>query len=182
MAARTHTLHELMCFDKAAIAAKVGDRRGVRAWVERAVAEWDCAQHKLTKLCKLQRDAFMWAAANGHTPLVRHWCDACDWCMDSTQTKNGVCHTLPRNAALQVAAQNGHLDVVRFLCELPAAHGVDLSTDHNAALRGAAKAGRLEVVRYLCQLPARRGVEPGGTTTVLLAASANGHTEVVQFL
>ena len=56
------------------------------------------------------------------------------------------------------AAERGHLDVVRYLCELPPDRGVDPSADGNYAVRYAAEKGHLNIVRYLCDLPFSRGV------------------------
>ena len=56
------------------------------------------------------------------------------------------------------AAERGHLDVVRYLCELPPDRGVDPSADGNYAVRYAAEKGHLNIVWYLCDLPFSRGV------------------------
>ena len=71
------------------------------------------------------------------------------------------------NNAVRWAAANGHLDVVRYLCELPVDRGVDPSTDDNCAVRLAAANGHLDVVRYLCELPVDRGVDPSRVAGML---------------
>ena len=88
-----------------------------------------------------------------------------------------LCNHVPRviNLVVLVAATRGHVDIVRFLCELPAERGVNPSV----ALLSAAQQGRLAVVRYLCELPLERGVEPGAA---LLGAAAQGHGAVVRYL
>jgi hypothetical protein len=50
------------------------------------------------------------------------------------------------NLAVQLASQNGHLEVVRFLCCLPQ---VDPSDSNNRAVRLASQLGYIEVVNFL---------------------------------
>ena len=84
---------------------------------------------------------------------------------------------------VQLAARQGHLDVVRYLCELPVDRGVDPSAVGNDAVQSAAVNGHLNVVRYLCELPVDRGVDPPAddNSAVRLAAGA-GHLDVVRYL
>ena len=54
------------------------------------------------------------------------------------------------NHAIRWAAYNGHVDVVRYLCELPGDRGVNPGAADNDATRRAATHNHLHVVRYLC--------------------------------
>ena len=83
------------------------------------------------------------------------------------------------NNAVRWAAANGHLDVVRYLCELPVDRGVDPSADDNDAVRLAAGDGHLDVVRYLCELPVDRGVDPSANDNDAIASAAtSNHLDV----
>ena len=65
------------------------------------------------------------------------------------------------DSTTQLAVDNGHVDVVRYLCELPGDRGVNPGADDNYAIRWAAANGHVDVVRLLCELPGDRGVNPG---------------------
>ena len=54
------------------------------------------------------------------------------------------------NCTIKWAAHNGHVDVVRYLCELPADRGVNPAAQDNYAIRWAALNDHVGVVRYLC--------------------------------
>jgi ankyrin repeat protein len=75
------------------------------------------------------------------------------------------------------------MDIVRYLCELPAERGVDPAARTNAIVAAAAQFGHLSIVQYLCELPPERGVDPAANNnTALHAAAANGRLAVVQYL
>ena len=85
------------------------------------------------------------------------------------------------NAAMVSAAQNGHSNVVRYLCELPLDRGVDPSANANRAVRRAVR--HLDVVRYLCELPLDRGVDPSAdNNSAVRNAASRGHVDVVRYL
>ena len=53
------------------------------------------------------------------------------------------------------AVQNGHVDVVQYLCQIKnddRTYRCDPSDENNQAIREAANNGRLDVVKYLCEL------------------------------
>lgn len=85
------------------------------------------------------------ARALGCPPLWREW-----W---------GV--TWPCSAVFPI---NGHLNVVRYLCELP----LD-------PLRMAAMHGHVNVVQYLCELRLDRGSDMVACKWALQVAARNGH-------
>ena len=79
------------------------------------------------------------------------------------------------------ARNETHERVVRYLCELPADRGVDLSAYDNYAIRSAAVNGHVNV--YLCELPADRGVRPGAhDNSAIRWAVQYGHVNVVRYL
>ena len=80
--------------------------------------------------------------------VVQHMCD------------RGANPSAGDNHAIRTAAKHGHVDVVRYLCDLPPDRGVDPSARDNRAIWDAAQCGHLDVVRYLCDLPPDRGVDP----------------------
>ena len=58
-----------------------------------------------------------------------------------------------------MAASAGHVEVVRWLLELPARRGVKATARDNSAVRLAAQNGHLPVVRLLTEVPPHRGVD-----------------------
>ena len=83
---------------------------------------------------------------HGHTAIVRCLYELC-----------GDRDEEPRALRDSVAAAvvGGHVDILRYLCELPAGQGVNACTRTrgNAVITEAARGGHLDVVRYLCDLP-----------------------------
>ena len=73
-------------------------------------------------------------------------------------------------------AQNGHLDVVKFLANLVS---VDPEADKNCALGWAAMNGHLEVVKFLANLDL---VDPGADKWALRWAGEKGQLDVIKFL
>lgn len=82
------------------------------------------------------------------------------------------------NYAVCLAAQNGHVAIVRHLLQQP---GVDAAARNNYPLRGAAMHGQLEVVRLLVVLLGVVEATACGNEAVCVAA-AHGHVEVVRYL
>ncbi|KAF0683186.1 Aste57867_24750 [Aphanomyces stellatus] len=101
-------------------------------------------------------DALTWAAMHGHLE-----------CVGLLNDVGFDCTTV----AMDMAAHNGHLEVVQFLHM----HRREGCTTN--AMDFAAKHGHLEVVQFL---HAHR--REGCTTAALYDAQARGHSEVVQFL
>jgi len=84
--------------------------------------------------------------------------------------------------ALCMAAEEGHLDVVRFLCEQGA--DKDIAADDGATpLWTASREGHLDIVRFLCE---EQGADKDRATddgaTPLWIAAQGGHLDVVRFL
>lgn len=87
---------------------------------------------------------------------------------------------------LHVAAQSGHLSVVRYIVEALAGTELDLDAESRydeTPLMLAAQEGHTDVVRYLFALGAAVNPEDsGGRSTALFGAAENGHFDVVQCL
>ncbi len=89
-------------------------------------------------------------------------------------SKGGDVHAFDDDA-LNLASQNGHLDVVKYLIE----KGADIHVQNNSALIWASGKGNLEVVKYLVEQGANIHVE---NDLALIWASSSGHLEVVKYL
>jgi hypothetical protein len=84
------------------------------------------------------------------------------------------------NDAIQMAAQNGHLSVVKYLMSLP---GINPAADDNDAIKWAIENGHLSVVKYLIGLPKEYGIDPTDWNNFAIKrANENGHLEVVNYL
>ncbi len=79
------------------------------------------------------------------------------------------------------AAEQGHLDVVKYLCELPLDRNVKPGAHDCGALRTAVRNGHLPVAKYLCTLR-DRNVRPAACRYDVLEAAAKGHLEVLKYL
>lgn len=78
-------------------------------------------------------------------------------------------------AALRLAARNGHIDIVKFLV----AQGADIHADDDDALRVAAEFGQLDIVRYLVD----QGADVHARDDFALRwAASKGHLDIVKFL
>src|SRR5690606_33138000 len=75
--------------------------------------------------------------------------------------------------ALQLACENGHLEIVRLLISLNS----NIHADNESALRLASENGHLEIVRLLISLNSNIHAD---NESALLYATQNGHLEVVQ--
>ena len=89
--------------------------------------------------------------------------------------KNGANVTAVNNYAVRMAAENGHLAVVKYLHK----NGANIAAYNNYAAVYAAENGHLEVVKYLYENGAN--ITVGDNYAVGLAAR-NGHLEVVKYL
>ena len=82
---------------------------------------------------------------------------------------------------LVAAASNGHLEVVRFLCEAGADKDKPMQ-DGATPLFIAAYQGHLEVVRFLCKAGADKAKQTQDGMTPLIIAAHNGHVRVENLL
>ena len=82
---------------------------------------------------------------------------------------------------LFTAAQNGHIDVVRFLVDVGAAKD---QTDNNSRtpLWVAARNGHLDIVRFLVEVGLAKDQADNPGATPLFTAAQNGHLDIVRFL
>ena len=94
---------------------------------------------------------------------------------------NGIRLLAHGKTALFMAAQNGHLEVVRLLIEAGADKAAAHSTGATAVFI-AAQNGHLEVVRLLIEAGADKDAVKNNGGTALQIAAHNGHLEVVRFL
>ena len=82
---------------------------------------------------------------------------------------------------LAAAAENGHLELVEHLLQIPEVKSVAAAND-NEALRNAASNGHLELVERLLQIPEVKSVAAANDNEALRNAASNGHSEVVALL
>jgi hypothetical protein len=81
----------------------------------------------------------------------------------------------------EFAAENGHLDIVRYLIE-ESGQSVDAAADDNYALQFAAANGYLPVVRYLIENSGQLIDATARDNSALQFAATNAHLPVVQYL
>ena len=75
--------------------------------------------------------------------------------------------------AIRRAAQQGHIEVVRYLGDLPPARrGASPGAANNCALVSAAQYGCTDVMQYLCALPLELDVNPGADNSTALVEAA----------
>jgi len=87
------------------------------------------------------------------------------------------------NRAFRLAAHEGHVALVRYLCDLPVNVGIDPAANDNDALSNAAMYEHEDVVRLLCELPLHRGVDPAENHNQALRWAAwKGHIGIVRCL
>src|SRR5688572_23343364 len=78
-------------------------------------------------------------------------------------------------AAFQIAAEKGQLDILKYLITFP---NVNPAADDNSAFRAASKNGDLETLRFLSSIP---GVDPtAGENEPFKFAASDGYFEVLQ--
>jgi len=93
----------------------------------------------------------------------------------SSYKERGIDITANNNYAIQLASENGHLEVVKYLGK----HGADVTASDNRAVQWASRSGYLEVIKYLVSQGA--DVATNNIRAIQLA-SGNGHLEVVKYL
>lgn len=82
------------------------------------------------------------------------------------------------NTALEIASQEGHLEVVRWLIK----NGANPKNENTSPLILAAEGGHFDVVKLLIDSGVEVSLKTGHETTAIYCAVKNGHTEVVKFL
>jgi ankyrin repeat protein len=108
---------------------------------------------------------FLWACEQGHLDMVEYL----------TSQEIGCDPEADHNYAIQFAALNGHLEVVKYLFSI----GGDPKSHNNYAIRLASKNGHLKVVKYLVDL----GCDPKACNNhAIQFASLNNHLDVVKYL
>ena len=84
---------------------------------------------------------------------------------------------------LDVTAQAGHLDIVKYLAGEKAACVDAAQEDGGTALLSAAHAGHLDIVKYLAgERAACVDAAQGDDITPLMSAAHKGHLDVVKYL
>ena len=144
-------------------------------------APWNCPSSGGVRCQQRPRQDWYWSNASFHCSS-----EGAPW---SCEISGGVrCHqyqgkTNDGATPLYIAAQNGHLEVVRFLVESGANKDQGTADDGATPLYIAAQNGHLEVVRFLLESGANKdqGTADDGATPLYIAAQ-NGHLEVVRFL
>ena len=87
------------------------------------------------------------------------------------------------NYAIGWAAENGQLELVKYLMSLPKSYGIDPSAGNNGAIRWAAENGHLDVVKYLMSLHKEYSIDPSDRDNYAIrGAVENGHLETVKYL
>lgn len=156
-----------------------GDRRGTKRTADDA--DLDCGGGKLKKTryfadASTSVDLLMGAAATGDIETIRVLKECYLFDVNRATNHSG-------STALMIAAQHGHLDVVRFLLELPGADINSVNSYGSTALMASAFHGHLDVVRLLAQHPDMHvNQENRSGWTALMAAASNGHLNVITFL
>ena len=97
-------------------------------------------------------------------------------------TKTKARQTMEKRASF-IAADEGHLEVVRFLVESGANKDQGTADDGSTPLLIAAQNGHLRIVRFLVGSGANKDqVRTDDGAAPLIMAAKNGHLEVVRFL
>jgi len=123
------------------------------------------------------------AVCSSHILEIRRLCEEGHADKEATDKKYG-------RTPLHVAAGNGRLDVVTYLCETaPQANKEATNNDGETPLHAAAGSDRLEIVRYLCETAprankaARRAkAYPLNGWTPLQVAEDKGYSDIVEYL
>lgn len=112
---------------------------------------------------------------NYDTRNIYHICSYGDLSALQALSALGVDFSPNADRALQLAAESGHADIVRFLVD----HGADLHTQNDYALQIAASNGHTETVRYLIDHNANIHAD---NNLALLWAASSGHSAIVGLL
>lgn len=104
---------------------------------------------------------FRWAIRNNYLQIAKYL------------KKKGFCYF--DDMQLGRAAENGHLDIVRFLVE----NGADIHIYDETPLKLATEAGHLNIVKYLAEHGANIHV---GNNDILTIASKEEHLDIVKYL
>jgi ankyrin repeat protein len=111
-------------------------------------------------------------AIHGHLKMVKYFVGI--GCMSGSRTELQMTSD-NSNAALEMAAEYGHLDIVEYLEDL----GADLSTNDNYALRNSSYNFHWHVVKYLLN----KGCDPNvGEGLVLCRAVQDGNLEIIKLV
>ena len=129
-----------------------------------------------------EQDALMLAAAGGHLAVTTFLIDNGIYPSSPSAPLNYVYSGGPK-IALEWAAYNGHLDMVRLLLEVIGAFD---RPNPNQSLGWAAARGHLDVARLLLEHGALVNSQPFGVSrlgpSALMFAAYSGHLEMVRFL
>ena len=129
-----------------------------------------------------EQDALMLAAAGGHLAVATFLIDSGDYPSISPPLLNYNYENGPQ-IALEWAAYNGHLDMVRLLLEVIGAFD---RPDPNPSLGWAAYRGHLDVARLLIEHGAYVNGQPFGVSylgpSALMLAAYSGQLEMARFL
>jgi ankyrin repeat protein len=82
---------------------------------------------------------------------------------------------------LEYAAEENHLDVVRFILE-NSNQEIDATANDNQVLRAAADRGRLEIIRYLIEESDQTVDATAQNNDILRGAAVNGHLDIIRYL
>ena len=103
-------------------------------------------------------DTLHWVIRNGHLQVLQYIMEQSD--ID-----------INKKHVMQIAIEDGHLDIVKFF--------IELGTDSHSALQLAAKNGRLNIVQYFVSLGANIRAD---NDWALITAASEGHLNVVKYL
>ncbi|CAJ1353229.1 unnamed protein product [Effrenium voratum] len=141
-----------------------------RGWVRLAHVRPDDSRGRYTLVCAGARER---SCYNGHLPIVQYLCSQ----------RSDLCRRTPTGATLlHAAAQEGQLEVVAFLCEMPEVDKDAQMHDGATPLLAAALQGRVRVVEHLTRVKADIHKTTKDGASALHACARSGHLEVARFL
>lgn len=145
--------------------ALTGNLEGVQSMVAGGVS--------VNAVDEQQRTPLMWAAFNGHTPVIRYLLE--EGAVVDTKDMHG-------RTALLYAASGPYPETVGFLLARGAEVNVQGTEEGFTALMMAAAEGQMDVVRVLVARGAKVDVMDKDGDTAESFARQNGHSEVAQWL